>query len=273
MGKIARLVRHIVAFMRGFVARVCRHGWRSGWVFTVCWWTDFYTHQRNKRTRSAPAECPICGWTGYDFFTLDCGTFHVSHVACPRCGSHERHRLLHLYLTRDESRFLDASGLALHFAPEQQVRQLIDCNPKLKCISTDYAWHMVAAQNGPAFQSDMQCLPVQDGVIDVLFCLHVLEHVPNDREGISELHRVLKPDGIAYILVPFMMDWEETVEFGAPDPAMFGHVRGYAPGDFSQRLRGFQVEEIRPSVFLSSDELERHRIPADGQIIFRCVRC
>jgi SAM-dependent methyltransferase len=106
----------------------------------------------------------------------------------------------------------------------------------------------------------------------MLFCLHVLEHVPNDRMGISEMYRILKPGAVAYIMVPFMMGWKKTKEFGAPDPAIFDHVRGYAPNDFSDRLAPFDYEAIAAPAFLSPEEILRFRIPPDSQVIYRCLK-
>ena len=117
----------------------------------------------------------------------------------------------------------------------------------------------------------MQCLGVANDAFDLLFCLHVLEHVPDDRKGLAELYRILKPGGTAYVMVPFMMGWEKTREFGAPDPDVFEHVRGYATNDFKARLSPFQFEEIKADSFLTPDEIRRYRIP-DSQVIYRCTK-
>lgn len=49
---------------------------------------------------------------------------------------------------------------------------------------------------------DITAIPFNVNTCDLILCSHVLEHVPRDREAIRELHRVLKPDGTALILVP-----------------------------------------------------------------------
>ena len=41
-----------------------------------------------------------------------------------------------------------------------------------------------------------------DSSFDGVVCLDVLEHLANDKDGIEEIFRVLKPDGIAIIAVP-----------------------------------------------------------------------
>ena len=162
-------------------------------------------------------------------------------------------------------------GAVLHFAPETHIRDLILRNTNLFCVSTDYAAHVIRGVPGPKIQTDMQRIALRDDAVDVLFCLHVLEHVPDDRKGVAELRRVIKPDGVAYVMVPFMMGWKATVEFGRPDPAIFDHVRGYSPNDLDERLAPFSYEKIAPASFLTDEEIRRYRIP-DSQVIYRCAK-
>jgi len=178
--------------------------------------------------------------------------------------------MLHLYIERCAPELFLREGRVSHFAPEVHVRRFIERNPKLCCVSTDYGWEVARACERPAVQTDMQHLGFANDSFDLIFCLHVLEHVPDDRQGIAELHRVLKPGGTAYIMVPFMMGWTKTVEFGRPDPAIYDHVRGYAPHDFEDRLSPFQYEKIVPELFLLDEELLRYGIPTESQVIFRC---
>lgn len=265
-----RLSKTGVGAMLQTLRRFRREGWRSAGAYVQSRLTNAYLRWRNKGSRNV--QCPICGWEGRDFFMLDCGQFVVPHVTCPQCLSQERHRLLHLYLTRRDRDFLQRQTRVLHFAPEAHVRNIIDSNPRLLCFSTDFSRDAIQAYKQTAFQSDIQRLPVKDNVFGTIFCLHVLEHVPDDRVAISELHRVLQNGGIAYIMVPLMMGWAKTIEFGAPDPTIFNHVRGYSPADFRDRLAPLAYEEITAPGFLSTDEIQRYRIPPDSQIIYRCTK-
>jgi 2-polyprenyl-3-methyl-5-hydroxy-6-metoxy-1,4-benzoquinol methylase len=45
-------------------------------------------------------------------------------------------------------------------------------------------------------------LPAEDGSYDLVICSHVLEHVPDDNYLLSEIKRVMKPDGIALLNIP-----------------------------------------------------------------------
>ncbi|MBI2433105.1 MAG: class I SAM-dependent methyltransferase, partial [Candidatus Hydrogenedentes bacterium] len=121
------------------------------------------------------------------------------------------------------------------------------------------------------FSADLCHLPLKDACIDGVFCLHVLEHILDDKGALGEVYRVLKPGGTAVIMVPFMMDWLATVEFDAPDPDIFDHVRGYSPMDFQARLDSFEIKEIRPSAYLSKEARSLYRLK-DDQVIFLCAR-
>lgn len=49
-------------------------------------------------------------------------------------------------------------------------------------------------------------LPFPDNSFDMVFSVHVLEHVPDRLKAINEINRVLKPGGINFCVVPTRMD-------------------------------------------------------------------
>lgn len=57
---------------------------------------------------------------------------------------------------------------------------------------------------------DIANLPFKDNSIDVILNIAVLEHVPNPQKVISEIHRVLKPEGIIYTAFPFMQGFHAS---------------------------------------------------------------
>ena len=97
---------------------------------------------------------------------------------------------------------------------------------------------------------DIQAIDVADNSFDMVLCYHVLEHIPDDRKAMSELYRVLKPEGICYIQTPFN-DGEiyEDKSIITPEGRLehFGqddHLRIYSATGLKSRLEqvGFEVE-------------------------------
>ena len=97
---------------------------------------------------------------------------------------------------------------------------------------------------------DITAIDAPDDQYDGVICFHVLEHVENDHSAISELYRVLKPGGTAFIQTPFKTG-ETYEDFSIVSPAdrlkHFGqedHVRIYSVSGLKERLGkvGFQVD-------------------------------
>ena len=79
---------------------------------------------------------------------------------------------------------------------------------------------------------------------------HILEHIVDDKTAMSELFRVLKPDGVLYIQTPFK-DGDTYEDFSITSPndreAHFcqkDHVRIYSANGLKERLEitGFKVD-------------------------------
>lgn len=126
---------------------------------------------------------------------------------------------------------------------------------------------------------DITAIQYPDNTFDIIYCSHVLEHVADDRKAMRELHRVLKPDGWAVIMVPI------TAEKSFEDPSIidpsartrvFGqhdHVRRYGP-DFKARLAeaGFKVEPVAPSAIAPVKEIRRLALRDDQAPLFLCIK-
>jgi SAM-dependent methyltransferase len=124
----------------------------------------------------------------------------------------------------------------LHFAPEPFFRRL---------LSSHFGSYETADLEGVNVNHkvDMQNLPFRDQTYDFVFASHVLEHIPNDEQAISEVRRVLRPNGVAILPVPIVA--ERTVEYPEPNPAEFGHVRAPGYDYFEKYDRHFsKVERI-----------------------------
>jgi ubiquinone/menaquinone biosynthesis C-methylase UbiE len=105
---------------------------------------------------------------------------------------------------------------------------------------------------------DIQQIPFPDDSWDMVIANHVLEHVENDALAMSEVWRVLKPNGIAILQVPIATDLKSTIEVpsGTDDlsyekiTGQFDHRRLYGM-DYFDRLKqaGFELE------FWSNDKM------------------
>ena len=127
---------------------------------------------------------------------------------------------------------------------------------------------------------DITRIDLPDSSFERVLCSHVLEHVPDDRQALAELHRVLAPGGIAIVNVPMDLRLERTDE----DPTVTDpeerrwrywqedHVRLYGR-DFRLRLEeaGFEVEHVRPTDTLTPEQIEWQRL-GRGEDVFLCHR-
>jgi SAM-dependent methyltransferase len=96
--------------------------------------------------------------------------------------------------------------------------------------------------------ADAEHLPFKDGAFDKVMCTEVLEHIPNDKAGISEIYRVAKAGAPVAVSVPRY--WPERVNWTLSweywhTPG--GHVRVYRPGEMARYLseEGFEVQLTR----------------------------
>jgi SAM-dependent methyltransferase len=172
--------------------------------------------------------------------------------ACPRCGSRQRHRMLAIYLERHTD-LLDRAQDVLHVAPEAGLRERLRTLHGGRYVTTDI-------EPGRAdIAADIAALPFTDDSFDVVLCLHVLEHVADDRAALRELRRVLRPSGWSIVQVPVLRaatiedpqerdPGERLRRFGQDD-----HVRVYG-ADFFDRLR---EAGLNPDVVDMRPELSR----------------
>lgn len=185
--------------------------------------------------------CPICK-RNYRRF-LPFGVDARPNAMCLNCGSLERHRLMWLFFIDHTDLFKTEEKSMLHIAPEEIFAE------KLK--KEDYIDYLTADLHDPDVMVKMDITDIQypDDEFDIIYCSHVLEHVPQDRQAIRELYRVLKPGGWSVLQVPITAD--KTFEDpSVTDPKererLYGqhdHVRRYGP-DYKDRLQeaGFTVK-------------------------------
>lgn len=90
-----------------------------------------------------------------------------------------------------------------------------------------------------AVRGDALRLPFADDSFEAIVVSEVLEHIPDDRDAMAEINRVLRPGGKLAVSVPRW--WTEAVCWVLSDEyhdRPGGHVRIYRDGELQQRLEG-----------------------------------
>ena len=177
--------------------------------------------------------CNICNHTFSGFIPSG-----KQELLCPYCGSMARNRRLW--------KLLDPvlKGRVLDFSPSRCLYRTLKKRKGIEYISSDFENEFIADK-----RYDITHIPEPDESFDFIICYHILEHIENDKIAISELHRVLKKGGIAFIQTPFK-EGEIYEDFSIKDPQQrlihFGqddHVRIYSLQGLQQRLEdaGFLI--------------------------------
>jgi SAM-dependent methyltransferase len=252
-----------------------------------------------KTFRADPAVCNICHWSGPAFS----GPFHTEMADCPLCGSIARDRfLLHCFLSRVPYR----RGLrVLETSPRMGAgyREMMRRHFDYTASDFDQSAHI------GDIRLDLQDIALPSASVDVLLTPHVLEHVPDTRRAIKEIHRILSGQGRMYLQVPLCYGTTHvptTPEFHADNTPVFFNfgwdlaalvesegftvsalvteewfdmLNGSAPlaqsnGD------GFHVEELfsnrRTSILVSAASGEQARkygfMPGYQFVTFECVK-
>lgn len=123
-----------------------------------------------------------------------------------------------------------------------------------------FAREALAGRGVALARGDVLRLPYADASFDKVLFSEVLEHLPDDRQGLAEVRRVLKPGGVLALTVPdrhypFLYDPINRVAegvFGRPIRSgpfagiWANHYRLYAPEEVVARLdeAGFEVEAV-----------------------------
>jgi SAM-dependent methyltransferase len=152
---------------------------------------------------------------------------------------------------------LEAPIKILHCAPEPIIQGCLRGLANVDYASVDLDSPLAE------LHADLTKLPLEDDRFDLVIASHVLEHITDERAALREIRRILRPGGIAVLLVPLHSGLEttledETVQTPAARLAIYGqadHVRLYGR-DFVSRVAsaGFDVTERN-----LWRELERHQ--------------
>jgi len=201
-------------------------------------------YKKNKIFNGTEVYCPCCNKTFSEFeeFKIDDKYSNsdlypagLSRVLCPFCGSLPRHRILCDYLEKNKSRLFVRDPNILIFSPAYALSLWFRRN-RLKFISSDLT------DTSADVNMDIQNITYEDEKFDFISCDHVLEHVPDYKLAITEMHRVIKKGGVMELTVPLLPDHEHTYE----DESLTSYYdRVNAFGQFDHlRIFGADLETI-----------------------------
>jgi len=201
--------------------------------------------------RGTKFRCNICGFSANHFLPrghhypiikeLDIIGAGKRYVDCKKCGSSDRDRLVFEFL-KSKNQYKSLTGATfLHVAPERALSQKIVDEFQCSAVKIDFkapGYRFIYAAD--VITQDIQSLSFDSNTFDFVICNHVLEHVKNDSQALSEIYRVLKPGGFAVLQVPISLkingtisaeknwkDREKKLFLGQKD-----HLRLYGPDFF-----------------------------------------
>jgi SAM-dependent methyltransferase len=214
--------------------------------------------------------CPICE-SGFRTF-LPYGRINPRpNALCPNCLSLERHRLIWLYLKK-RSPFFEKKMSILHIAPEACFI------PRFERLHGDQ--YITADIESPLakVKMDIHEIPFPPDSFDLVLCNHVLEHVRDDIKAMSEIRRVLRPNGFAILQVPFFNPVSQhtfednSITEKRERERVFGqddHVRKYG-FDYPVRIRKAGLMPMEDYFVNELSDVERTRYGlVKGEIIYR----
>ena len=198
--------------------------------------------------------CPLCQNELRIFFSF--GLVPRPNAWCPVCSSLERHRLAWITLQQKTNLFGSSPKSLLHIGPERVIEDKLKKLGHINYLSADLY------EPRAMVKMDITSIQYPDNTFDMIWCSHVLEHIPGDRRAMRELHRVLKPEGFAMLMVPMTVEKtfeDPSITSPAERERLFGqndHVRRYGP-DFKDRLEesGFNVR-----VFTAAEVVDENNI-------------
>lgn len=216
-----------------------------------------------------PHLCPVCGWQGRHFRTFLSADEIIPRCICPGCGAFDRHRLLALGLRRDLARPDWPVGTLLALAQSPCLHDFLAREGAGRCFRVD------CRREGPftvEFVTDLRATGIATASIAILFCSHVLEHIPELDLCLDEIARVLRPGGVAWLQVPREPGLARS-RLTPIDPRR-AHAHAWQFGaDFSARLQrpAWTVEEIGVADLASPAQAGRYGI-ADDERCWRVTR-
>lgn len=224
-------------------------------------------------------QCIICGCNIDKFLPegIEEEIFEHHHIigggyrencVCPYCRAWDRERWLY-YVLQNKLDLFRASGRILHFAPEYQIQEYIQQNEQIDYYTGDIV-------PGKAMHvTDITDIQYKDNTFDYIISNHVMEHIANEEQAVSEIKRVLKTSGKWIFSFPICTDmktYEDKTIF-SPEQRLkaYGqkdHVRLYGY-DFAERFEryGLKLQIYRPEDEMDDAQINKFGFIKDDTII------
>lgn len=230
-------------------------------------------------SKNSPFFLPFAGGTGavpLVNYKLDVVGSDLERYSCPKCESNDRERHLKLYCQKLGIDRLMAGPRILHFAPERHFASYVAAAGPTEHLKADLFPSAVDIE-----KIDMLAMPFSSGSFDLVIANHVLEHVADDARALSEIHRVLRPGGLAMLQTPYSAMLQTTFEdigivssearehaYGQDD-----HVRLYGRDIFSRiAAAGFESRVAHHDAALIDFDVTVYGVnPREPFFLFECI--
>jgi SAM-dependent methyltransferase len=155
----------------------------------------------------------------------------------------------------------------LDLAPHPSLLRIFSALDNIDYVSADLMSPLAMVK------MDICKMPFSPGSFDAVMCMHVLEHVPDDRQGMAELFRAMRPGAWAIVQVPIDYHRANTFEDSSvtqPEDRerLFNqedHVRIYGR-DYKDRLiaTGFEVDIVPYPEELGPELIAKYGLKANA---------
>ena len=107
-----------------------------------------------------------------------------------------------------------------------ELLKLIGARYNVRCFACDYTAHLMKVQGQPVDIVDLNhdSLPYSDHRFALVTSAETIEHLEHYRETIREIHRVLRPGGLAIISTPNILNLRSRLHY-----LMFGFPSLFGP--------------------------------------------
>lgn len=151
-------------------------------------------------------RCPVCGHFSF-FLCVDTVQTARNHMCCLFCHSSSRKRHVAKVITAlygvDSLKDMENTGIKIYNTSSLDVFSRIFGNHE-EYYASEYMTDVAAGTElkKRVYCQDLQHLSFGNEQFDVVISEDVLEHVRDDRQAFTEIHRVLKPGGYHVFTVP-----------------------------------------------------------------------